>query len=39
VAIGVPLSLVFASLPLALVLMAWWSLFLALQTLRATAPE
>lgn len=39
VAIEIPLSLVFASLPLALVLMAWWSLRLALRTLRASVPE
>ena len=39
VAIEIPLSLVFASLPLALVLMAWWSLRMALRGLRAPAGD
>ena len=39
VAIEIPLSLVFASLPLALVLMAWWSLRLALRVLRAPVTD
>ena len=39
VAIEIPLSLVFASLPLALVLMAWWSLRLALRGLRAPVTD
>ena len=38
-AIEIPLSLVFVSLPLALVLMAWWSLRLALRALRPPSPE
>jgi TRAP-type C4-dicarboxylate transport system permease small subunit len=39
VAIEIPLSIIFASLPIALVLMAWWSLRLALRTLRQPSPE
>jgi TRAP-type mannitol/chloroaromatic compound transport system permease large subunit len=39
VAIDIPLSLIFASLPVTLVLMAWWSLRLALRERRAPAPE
>jgi TRAP-type C4-dicarboxylate transport system permease small subunit len=39
VAIEIPLSVVFVSLPLALVLMAWWSLRLALRSWRAPEPE
>jgi TRAP-type C4-dicarboxylate transport system permease small subunit len=39
VAIEMPLSLIFASLPVTLVLMAWWSLRLALRERRAPAPE
>ena len=34
VAIEIPLSLVFASLPLGLALMAWWALRLAFRALR-----
>jgi TRAP-type C4-dicarboxylate transport system permease small subunit len=37
VAIEIPLSFVFASLPLALVLMAWWSLRLARRALMVRA--
>lgn len=38
VAIEIPLSLVFVSLPLGLALMAWWSLRLALRALRCPVP-
>ena len=34
VAIEIPLSWIFASLPIALALMAWWALRLALRALR-----
>jgi TRAP-type C4-dicarboxylate transport system permease small subunit len=37
VAIEIPLSLIFASLPLGLVLMAWWALRLAVRAWRAPA--
>jgi TRAP-type C4-dicarboxylate transport system permease small subunit len=39
VAIEIPLSLVFASLPLGLTLMAWWALGLAVRGWRARPPR
>jgi TRAP-type C4-dicarboxylate transport system permease small subunit len=39
VAIEIPLSLVFASLPLALALMAWWALRHAVRAWRSPAPR